>query len=335
MPEKVCLRCKKIFSVKPSAAHKRKYCSKTCQYPRQTGKVCPVCNKTFFALMPSHLALRIYCSQTCMGIAFTGKKHTLESKLKMSLQRKGRRNSPEAIEKVRLALTGRKRPPEVGQKIAASLKGRKASLETRLKQSIAGKGRKFTEDHKRKIAEANTGRPGPMKGRKFSEEHRARIGAAHTGEKSVQWAGGPITITCIMCGTQKKRKRSRANSLFCSNRCATLYRNKYSTPQSETSIEKAIEAVLIDNKIQHEKQVPILGISIVDFLLPSGIILQCDGDYWHSIPKVRGRDKWQDRELSSRGYKILRLKEHQIKNNIEECTHQILAITGGLNAINR
>lgn len=54
-----------------------------------------------------------------------GKKHSEETKIKMSKNRKGRVNSRESIEKNRIANTGKKRTPEQRARISQALTGQK------------------------------------------------------------------------------------------------------------------------------------------------------------------------------------------------------------------
>lgn len=49
------------------------------------------------------------------------------------------------------------------------------------------------------------------------------------------------------------------------------------------------------------------------FIEPNWCIF-VDGDYWHSIPKVRGRDTYINRELRKNDFKVIRIPEFAIKN---------------------
>lgn len=72
-----------------------------------------------------------------------GRKHTDESKLKMSIANKGRKNTPEQIEKTRLKLIGRKDTLETRIKKSKSRIGKKHSEETRLKMDLSRKKTKL------------------------------------------------------------------------------------------------------------------------------------------------------------------------------------------------
>lgn len=60
----------------------------------------------------------------------------------------------------------------------------------------------------------------------------------------------------------------------------------------------------------------IIGRAIADFYIPSqNKIIEADGDYWHSKPEVRKRDKRRDKWLEAKRYSILRLPESEIKDD--------------------
>lgn len=137
-----------------------------------------------------------------------GKRHSKETKLKMSLAHIGQPHTKYWL--------GKKQSDETRKKISVGLKGRPTSLEHRRKLSLALKGRKFTEEWKRKIGLASKGRP-------VSKTTREKIGNLSRGSKSHFWRGGISTLpysydwtnylkisirerdnyTCQMCGEKQ------------------------------------------------------------------------------------------------------------------------------------
>jgi hypothetical protein len=120
----------------------------------------------------------------------TGKKHTQQARLKISLGLKGRVTSEETKKKLREINLGKKHAPrsqEARKKISEHRKGKTLSEETkkklsqreitpewRQKMSESAKKRKrisYSPEHRQKISEAN-------KKRVFSEETRRKIGEA-------------------------------------------------------------------------------------------------------------------------------------------------------------
>lgn len=137
-----------------------------------------------------------------------------------------------------------------------------------------------------------------------------------------------IKRTCQICKKIFLVKPSvisgKNKGIFCSQKCQGIWTKK-NMPNKETSIEKAIEVSLKRYDIPYIKQCPIENITIADFLIPDKIVVQCDGDYWHS-PKInKGRDAKQDIILTSKGYRIFRFSETEIKESPDKC---ILKIAG-------
>ena len=93
--------------------------------------------------------------------------------------------------------------------------------------------------------------------------------------------------------------------------------------KKDTLPERLIEQELIRQCIPYNKQVPLESIAVVDFLLPSRIIIQVDGDYWHSLPQTKKRDNNQDFILGFKGYRIYRFWEKDIKKSACKCINQI------------
>ena len=88
-------------------------------------------------------------------------------------------------------------------------------------------------------------------------------------------------------------------------RCAALW--------SGTSIEVATQKLLsmLDIKCVPQKQI---GPYFVDFYLPSyNLIIECDGEYWHSSAEAQTFDSIRDHYFRERGFGIVRLPEREIR----------------------
>jgi very-short-patch-repair endonuclease/endogenous inhibitor of DNA gyrase (YacG/DUF329 family) len=82
-----------------------------------------------------------------------------------------------------------------------------------------------------------------------------------------------------------------------------------------TSIEIKVYNTLKELGILFEKQYVVNDKFIVDAYIPSmKIVIECDGDYWHSLDKQIKRDRVKDDYLTKCGYKMLRLSEYAIHN---------------------
>ena len=85
-----------------------------------------------------------------------------------------------------------------------------------------------------------------------------------------------------------------------------------------TSIEKKVYEELERRKILFESQKTINNKFIVDVYIPSlNLIIECDGDYWHSLEKTVKKDKSENAYLKKCGYNLLRWSEKDIKQNVK------------------
>jgi len=87
-----------------------------------------------------------------------------------------------------------------------------------------------------------------------------------------------------------------------------------------SSIEKAIWKVLDKLSISYKTQVSFNhGKFIVDICVPSQkLIIECNGDYWHSLPERKKRDKALEKYITKYGQKIVWLWERDIRKNPEQ-----------------
>lgn len=98
----------------------------------------------------------------------------------------------------------------------------------------------------------------------------------------------------------------------------------YSMPRT-TSIEEKLYTELERRGITFVKQQVIDGLWVVDALVPGArIVIECDGEYWHSLPKMIERDKKKDAYLKSRKYKVFRFPEAAIHADIKGCVQRVV-----------
>jgi hypothetical protein len=61
-----------------------------------------------------------------------------------------------------------------------------------------------------------------------------------------------------------------------------------------------------------------------DILLPDyKIVVECDGDYWHSFEDRQTRDAYRDMVFETNGYIVLHFTETEIKKNLSGCGDQV------------
>jgi len=98
----------------------------------------------------------------------------------------------------------------------------------------------------------------------------------------------------------------------------------YTMPR-ETAIEAKIYQELERRSVTFVKQQVIDGLWVVDALIPGArLVVECDGEYWHSLPKMVERDRRKDGYLKSRGYKLFRFPEAAIHADVEGCVQRVV-----------
>jgi very-short-patch-repair endonuclease len=98
----------------------------------------------------------------------------------------------------------------------------------------------------------------------------------------------------------------------------------YSMPRA-TSIEEMIYRELQRRGVTFVKQQVIDGLWVADALIPGArVVIECDGEYWHSRPEMQERDQKKDRYLISRGYKVVRFPEAAIRGDVRSCVQRVV-----------
>lgn len=156
------------------------------------------------------------------------------------------------------------------------------------------KGRKFSEEGKKALSEGQKGRQGYWKGKHLSEDHKRKISETEKG-KIPPWKGTKLSI-------DHKNKIMKSIGKYFEN--------------NKSSIELKVENQLIKYKIKYFSQKPINnGSFIIDFYLPEyQLVIECNGDYWHSRPERKERDRKLEEYVLSKGKDILWLWEHEIND---------------------
>ena len=82
-----------------------------------------------------------------------------------------------------------------------------------------------------------------------------------------------------------------------------------------TNLEKIVYDFLKGRGIYFKSQELINGRFLVDAYIPQkNLIIECDGNYWHSLGRVKKKDKAENAYLNKCGFNVLRLKEEEILN---------------------
>lgn len=220
---------------------------------------------------------------------------------------------------------------EVREKLSKSHKGKKPhsfSKETRKKMSLAkightpwNKGRKgvqlFSKETRKRMGESR-------KGRKLTEEHKLKIKLNH----SKYWKGRVVPENRKRQVSNKMKGKMPKNIELLKE-----YAKKQIIPLKDTKIEVKIQNFLKQLHIEFHTHYYISGISKsyrCDIFIPEqkGIgqktIIEADGCFYHCCPicnqkkydwtiRISERDKIRTKELKEKGYRVIRLWEHEIK----------------------
>jgi very-short-patch-repair endonuclease len=146
-------------------------------------------------------------------------------------------------------------------------------------------------------------------------------------------ARNKLTFICKVCGKQFNWSKSRLKqqmpkycSIECRNKDKDWIQNAcikgnlvQQNKKGLNKLELAGRKILQDLGVKFQEQVLMFNKFLVDVLIPDKkIIIQWDGDYWHNKAERNKLDKSQDAYLTKCGYKVIRIKESQIKNNREK-----------------
>ena len=106
----------------------------------------------------------------------------IESRQKMSKAQKGRKHSEETKRKISEGNKGKFVSKESRQKMSKSHKGKTLSPEHKQKIAEGNKGRIVSKETRKKLSEGNKGKPGSWTGRKHSDETKKKMSEWQIGK---------------------------------------------------------------------------------------------------------------------------------------------------------
>jgi len=142
-----------------------------------------------------------------------------------------------------------------------------------------------------------------------------------------------IEFICRTCGNKFKWSKSRilhSNPTYCSitcrnsdtkfmTKCGINSTIKQQKKRGLNKLELKGREILKELGIRFNEQVLMFDKFLVDVLVKGQkVVIQWDGGYWHTKPKRVLLDKSQDAYLEKCGYKVLRITDKEIKNNIKQ-----------------
>jgi len=291
----ICNYCGKHFKGKSV----KKYCSEECrrkvreQKTIRVKKNCLWCNKEFF--VPPSEGYRKFCSPSCAN------------KYNAKLKRK-KRPSKEVLEMLYLK-----------EKLSIRAVAKKLNVSSSLVQMLLheynipvrreawNKGLKASEDERVKRSTDKT--------HQITREKYAK-GELQPWNKGI----GDVIIKCANCGKEFKSLRCKKRK-YCSHKCVLQAIARKRKSSLELMIEKNLKSLNLNFKPQYKYN---NGRWIADFYLPDyKLFIECDGDYWHSLPERKKVDIEKDAWIIANGYNILRLGETLIRKEIDKCIKKI------------
>lgn len=171
------------------------------------------------------------------------------------------------------------------------------------------KGFKFSDEERRKMSERRKGLPSKLKGRHLSEAHKMKISRS----LSVALVGHKLPEETKEKISKSVRKAMQSEIVKEKCRLGGLIANQVHGP---SKIEFKVKEQLDKYGVLYIHQKPIAnGHFILDFWLPEyQLVIECNGDYWHSKPDKIARDKELEKYVLSKGKDILWLWEHEIND---------------------
>jgi very-short-patch-repair endonuclease len=202
-----------------------------------------------------------------------------------------------------------------------------------LARAIAeGKGRRpprdfhLSESHKQALLKAITGRPSSMKGKTVPLEKRGGKKGEHRSLETKRLIADAAK-RLWEDPTHRQRISEGMKNLWCDPEFREKGLDALANIHGPTSIEVATAQALRMQGIEFEQQ-KVVGPFICDIFVASmNLDIECDGDYWHSLPNMKKRDRMRDSWFWRNGYRVLRLTEREIRADVGH------AIAAGLSRI--
>lgn len=191
--------------------------------------------------------------------------------------------------------------------------------EMRRNMSIAAKHRQYTPEGLAKLSENHKGKPGNALGKTWvlSFETRSKLKGRKGGHTTPHSDETKRKISQKKMGHPAWNKGRKAASEEL-ERLKTIGLKGLTTQQNSkqpTDIEQKVYAFLERYGVEFCKQYLVNNRFLVDAFIPSlNLIIECDGDYWHSLERVIKKDKAENAYLIKCNFNLLRLTEKQIKD---------------------
>lgn len=298
--QQTCKQCGKIFL--SHASNSKFYCSRECKgvaSRRVDARNCEYCRKEFTCIPSQNTR---FCSRKCGGLAYAPQYQRNDYPIRICEEcgkafkwindgghGKGRFCSH------RCAIQGVNGP----------------RTKTRVTKMCEYCGKTFTY------------RPDERIERKFCSSSCAALNHIKPGEDNIHWKPR-VSLRCEQCGKEKEVQQCKVKRFrFCSPACrrAWILQNMPRVSRIEYKMADAFARIDLHPEAQY-----IVGFYSLDFAFTDQkLVVECDGDYWHSLPKQQARDKAKEAYLRNKGWVIFRLTETDINLSPDECASRVQA----------
>lgn len=305
--QKKCSICGQNFTAKSSKA--QKYCSMKCYHESRTVGMYFIECKQCGVVFETRHQTSVYCSKACFSESQNGKIHKrckqcnvdfcviphFEHREFCSRKCRNEFEKNSAIKKANCIVCGNEFSYKYfWPKVTCSKECAAQTRRTRVEKECAHCGNTFeVEKHRRNIA-------------KYCS-------------KKCENESGRITRECAFCKAKFTTVANKKEQKCCSRKCANKLKGR-------TFIEQQVANWLTELGIEYIEQYKVNSFHCDFYLTIFNTVIETDGTYWHSIPKVIARDKRKNALLKSKGIKLIRLSEHDIRNNKKLCMSIINAI---------
>jgi very-short-patch-repair endonuclease len=161
-------------------------------------------------------------------------------------------------------------------------------------------------------------------GGQLSAEHKAKIARAGIGRKHTEESKRKMALSKLGDKNPAKRKDVRAKMSLSASNPLVIDSKARKMPYSGTSIELIMRRALEMRGISFVPNHQILGKYNVDIFIEPNLVIECDGDYWHNLPRVKSKDIKRDKALKTLGYKVFRFWEKDINTDVVKCIDSVL-----------
>jgi very-short-patch-repair endonuclease len=96
--------------------------------------------------------------------------------------------------------------------------------------------------------------------------------------------------------------------------------------RAQSGLESLVRVRLRSRRVTVTPQVPIRDVGSVDLVVGDRLVIELDGDRWHSTPAQRENDRRRDATLVERGYVVLRYGFQRVVHDWPETERQILSL---------